>query len=540
MKTVIVKNVCIVLLVIVSLCGRVYTVQRSSDGGDEGSPFLDMATEFLSTLGNQQQGGGGGGGGGGAAAGLTGIASMLLPLMANANGGGSGGKANNDGMGAILSGLGSMLAAGAGGGGAGSGGAGFDPALIGNVLQMFAGAASAGGGGGDEADEPIVRRQQQQQQQSGGKRQKRKVAAAAPEQSNPLMDTMLSMASSWLANYNNADHDQGSQNGGGGGGADALLNLLPLAVQAFQSFSGPEMERAQERHKDHSWVLPPFLENLHVMWDQFTQSELAGALWTKLGLNTVFKGFVGRDGKLTYDKLFESLQNQSFRRRWIKAATIYLAEWATYIANPEVYQKYVATGQMMANGFLQSQGYPKQTFLDIGRPSETISNLIDHIAKKHLAVKISSIQYVKPAVNYVKDLLKLGKAKQFLQQVNVTEMTDKLTDTLNLEVIEPVLKVHRAYRQAIANPHCDKYILCEVNSHDPNEKLGLGGFKRGVTRFGSMAAAWFVAQETHTPFWTLFAIINDPNHCDIKYPVDCVEYHESEQRVTTEYPHSEL
>ncbi|ETN60078.1 hypothetical protein AND_008311 [Anopheles darlingi] len=526
MKTVIVKNVCIVLLVIVSLCGRVYTVQRSSDGGDEGSPFLDMATEFLSTLGNQQQGGGGGGGGGGAAAGLTGIASMLLPLMANANGGGSGGKANNDGMGAILSGLGSMLAAGAGGGGAGSGGAGFDPALIGNVLQMFAGAASAGGGGGDEADEPVVRRQQQQQQQSGGKRQKRKAAAAAPEQSNPLMDTMLSMAS--------------TRSGGAGGGADALLNLLPLAVQAFQSFSGPEMERAQERHKDHSWVLPPFLENLHVMWDQFTQSELAGALWTKLGLNTVFKGFVGRDGKLTYDKLFESLQNQSFRRRWIKAATIYLAEWATYIANPEVYQKYVATGQMMANGFLQSQGYPKQTFLDIGRPSETISNLIDHIAKKHLAVKISSIQYVKPAVNYVKDLLKLGKAKQFLQQVNVTEMTDKLTDTLNLEVIEPVLKVHRAYRQAIANPHCDKYILCEVNSHDPNEKLGLGGFKRGVTRFGSMAAAWFVAQETHTPFWTLFAIINDPNHCDIKYPVDCVEYHESEQRVTTEYPHSEL
>uniref|UniRef100_A0A182NGF6 Uncharacterized protein n=1 Tax=Anopheles dirus TaxID=7168 RepID=A0A182NGF6_9DIPT len=522
------KNAFIVTLVIVLISGGVYTAQRANDA-DEGSPFLDMASEFLSTLGNQQ-GGGGGGGGGGAAAGLSGIASMLLPLMANANGGGGGKASGNDGMGAILSGIGSMLAAGANGGGASGGGGGFDPALIGNVIQMFAGATSGAAGGDDAADEPVRR-----QQQSGNKRQKRK--AQAEQAQNPLMDTVLTMASSWLANYNNVDQDREPSTGGG---ADALVNLLPLAMQAFQSFSGPEMERTQEKHKDHSWVLPPFLENIHVMWDQFTQSELAQALWTKLGLHTVFKGFVGRDGKLDYDKLFQSLQNQSFRRRWIKAATIYLAEWVNYIANPEVYQRYVATGQMMANGFLQAQGYPKQTLLDISRPSETISNLIDHIAKRHLAVKISSIQYVKPAVNYVKDLLKLGKAKQFLKQYNVTEMTDKLTDTLNLEVIEPVLKVHRAYRQAISTPHCDKYILCEINSHDPNEKLGLGGFKHGVTRFGSMAAAWFIAQETRTPFWTLFAIINDPHHCDVKHPVDCLEYHESEQRVTTDYPHSEL
>ncbi|XP_053673954.1 uncharacterized protein LOC128724210 [Anopheles nili] len=519
------KHPLLVTLVVLAISGGAFTAHDA----DEGSPFLDMATEFLSSMGNQQ------GGGGGGAAGLSGIASMLLPLMANANGGGKAGG-GNDGMGAILSGIGSMLAAGANGGG-GTNGGGFDPALIGNVIQMFAGAASGGGGrdhDDDTSDEPIRRRQQQ----SSGKRQKRK--APVDQGQNPLVDTVLTMASSWLANYNNVEQDQQSSGGGGGGGADALANLLPLAVQAFQSFTGPEMERTQEKHKGHAWVLPPFLENLHVMWDQFTQSELAEALWTKMGLHTVFKGFVGRAGKLDYDKLFQSLQNQSFRRRWIKAATIYLAEWVNYIANPEVYQRYVATGQLMANGFLQSQGYPKQTLLDINRPSETISSLIDHVAKRYLAVKISSIQYVKPAVHYVKDLLKLGKAKQFLQQYNVTEMTDKLTDTLNLEVIEPVLKVHRAYRQAIATPHCDKYILCEINSHDPSEKLGLGGFKHGVTRFGSMAAAWFIALETRTPFWTLFAIINDPHHCDIKHPVDCAEYHESEQRVTTDYPHNEL
>lgn len=207
------KYLCIVSLVIFSISGSAYTTQRTNDAvTDEGSPFLDMASEFLSTLGNQQ----GGGGGGGAAAGLSGIASMLLPLMANANSGG-GKSAGNDGMGAILSGIGSMLAAGANGGGAGGGGGGgFDPALIGNVIQMFAGAV--GSNADDTADEPVRR-----QQQSGGKRQKRKVPAEQAQ--NPLVDTVLTMASSWLANYNNVDQDRDSSNGGG---ADALVNLLVL------------------------------------------------------------------------------------------------------------------------------------------------------------------------------------------------------------------------------------------------------------------------------------------------------------------------
>lgn len=171
----------------------------------------------------------------------------------------------------------------------------------------------------------------------------------------------------------------------------------------------------------------------------------------------------------------------------------------------------------MANGFLKAQGYPDSAQLDITRPSETISKVIDHTARKQLNVKISSISYVKPAVNYIRELLKLGKARELLQKFNATEISDKLADTLNLEVIEPVLKVHRAYRFATEQPECDRYVLCEVNSHDPNEELGLGGFKHGVTRLGSMAAAWFISSETGTPFWTLFATINDPYKCQVRF-----------------------
>lgn len=66
-------------------------------------------------------------------------------------------------------------------------------------------------------------------------------------------------------------------------------------------------------------------------------------------------------------------------------------------------------------------------------------------------------------------------------------------------------------------PQCDKYVLCEVNSHDPNEQLGLAGFKAGITKFSSMAAAWFIGSETGTPFWTLFGVINDPYECKVSF-----------------------
>lgn len=95
---------------------------------------------------------------------------------------------------------------------------------------------------------------------------------------------------------------------------------------------------------------------------------------------------------------------------------------------------YFATGQLMINGFLQSQGFPKNTHLDIQRPSETLSVLINFAVKKYLTVEVNSTPYIKPAVSYMKDILELGKSREYLQKMNSTELSSKLTDTLNLEV----------------------------------------------------------------------------------------------------------
>lgn len=287
-----------IVIVLVSTSSiKSHSTQRPSatEESDDFNPFLELA----SALSGQQ----GGGGGGGAGA-LGGVVSLLGNLMQNQDG--SSGKANGNNIGSIISGLGSLFANSNNGRG---GGGGFDPSIIGNVLEMFASSNDNG----------------HQRQKRGTKDNN--------NNNNVGLDWMLDMATTFLGSQSN-DVNQKKNSGGEG-----LMSLLPMVMQVVNSFNSPEGEKINDRHKDHAWILPPFLEKIHVMWDHFTSSELAEVLWLKSGLNKVFKGFTDRDGKMDYGKLFKSLENQSFRRRWIKTATDYLADWANYIANPEVYQR---------------------------------------------------------------------------------------------------------------------------------------------------------------------------------------------------------
>lgn len=62
------------------------------------------------------------------------------------------------------------------------------------------------------------------------------------------------------------------------------------------------------------------------------------------------------------------------------------------------------------------------------------------------------------------DLFKLAKKNGILAAENgdSRELSDKLADTINLEVIEPIARVNRAYRFATKVPQCDKYGIFRI------------------------------------------------------------------------------
>lgn len=234
------------------------TIKCTYQTEDDSNPFLDMASSFLQDALANQNGGGGG---------IGGIAQVIGSLM---QGDGSGKSGDNNGPAQLLSGIGSLLASAAAGnnnGGSGGNGGGFDPSMIMNVVGMFA--------------------SMNQGNNNNGRAQR------SSDTGNPTMDAILSIASTVMQNMNNGGdnevNDAPRRTKREEGTGDALMNLLPLAMQMLNSFAGPEMEKTAHRHKDHAQVLPPFLEQIHIMWDQFQQSDLAQALFVKLGLNNVFK-----------------------------------------------------------------------------------------------------------------------------------------------------------------------------------------------------------------------------------------------------------
>lgn len=241
-------KICLKLLVIFVTISIAHTTQQRLNRDDDSNPFLDMASTFLQeTLANQNGGAGGGSGG------IAGIASIIGSFMQPE---GTGKSEGGIGAAQIISGIGSLMAN-------ANGGNGFDPSIIGNVIEMFTANSD-----------------------SGNDRQKRSTNDNQIDNGIGL-DTILNVVSAFAG----STKSQGRNvvGGGGGGANEGIMSLLPMVMQAVNSFSGPEGEKTQAKHKEHAWVLPPFLEKIHVMWDHFSQSELAEALWKKSGIHSIFK-----------------------------------------------------------------------------------------------------------------------------------------------------------------------------------------------------------------------------------------------------------
>ncbi|KAJ2940070.1 hypothetical protein O0L34_g14105 [Tuta absoluta] len=461
-------------------------------GHGQGSPMEDILASMMSQYADGESGGGN-------AAGAGMIGQVLGTLMQGDNmknlgalfgqAGNARGEAGESGAGDILSGLGSML-----GGQNGQ----IDPSLLANVVSMFA---------------------QQMAQPSREKRSERSTE-------NELnLEGLMSLASTFMGGQN--------QNGG--------ASVLPVIMNVLSSMSTPEAQKRAEDHKDHAEFLPPFLEKAHLYWDLFINSELGKTVWEKSGLKKVMKSFTGPDGKISFELMFKNFENQSFRRHWIKAAAKYLTDTVLTIAKPEVYQKYLASAQYLINSVIDSQGLPKTAQLNLKKPEKSISALINMVLKKYLDMDTDVSSYVKPAVDYIKQTFKMAEAasQKMATRGDYNAIADRVTDTLNLEVIEPVLRVYRAYQHSIKAPHCAEHLLCLLNKK-PAAGSSLPGIKAGLTKFSSMVASAALSYQRGKGFWDLYNAIQSDVNCEAAYPADCAAFHEHELRVTTEVYHSEL
>ncbi|XP_059050544.1 uncharacterized protein LOC131845494 [Achroia grisella] len=466
---------------------QILTLPILGGRSDDENPFLDLASSFLQNMGDSNNN----------LNGLSAIGNIVGSLMQGDNaktlGSMLGQDTANGNAGDVLSGLGSLL-----GGQDGK----IDPAIVGSMISMF---ASQMGSNAEAKSQP--------------NRQKRQ-----SEQPNDInLESILSLASGFLGNKNAA-------------------GVLPIIMNTLSSFSDPEAQKRAEDHKDHATFLPPFLEKAHLYWDLFINSELGKTIWEKSGLRRVMKAFTGPDGNISFEVMFKNFENHSFRRHWIKTAAKYLTDMVVQMSKPEVYQRYLSSGQYILNSFLDTQGLPKTTHFNVKRPTESLTSLINYVLKRYLDINTDVSAYVEPAVVYIQQTLKMAEStsQSLASRGDYHVLVDRITDTLNLEVIEPVLRVYRAYKHSVEAPHCQEHLMCLVNRHHDQDKRGLPGFKAGLTKLSSLVASAALSFQNGKGFWDLYNAIQNDVNCEATYPADCTAFHEHEMKVTTEVYHSEL
>lgn len=169
--------------------------------------------------------------------------------------------------------------------------------------------------------------------------------------------------------------NMGSMLMGQNGNADLMMGLIPMLLSNFANDDNVVHGGSSKSHDHsaHSWYMPPIVENLHVMWDHFSNSELGQTLWKKSGLSQFVGQISDSDGRIRYEKLLDSFENRNLRRRWIRSLTNYIGEWISHVSDPQIQQRYLNTAQFVGNSFLKSQGFPKSAMFDSMRPVESLS-----------------------------------------------------------------------------------------------------------------------------------------------------------------------
>ncbi|CAH1121331.1 unnamed protein product [Ceutorhynchus assimilis] len=428
---------------------------------------------------------------------LQGLGSILGTAASNKEGG----KGDS-----LMQSLGALMGGGEGG---------LNPELIGNMMNMFANSQPEAG----------EKRSSKRAEKKGKKPKKVDPSASSGDD----FGNLVNMATNLLG--------QGQEDGNGDSN---FMGLLPMIMRTIGAFTGEEAQARSGSHSEHSGILPPALEKVHVLYDIFMNSEMGKYVVGFVSNQKAFKLFQDENGTFSFDKFVEMIENHSFRRHWIQQVTNKLIQSLKLVSDEKTYKKYIGMGITFANSFLANSGFPKDTLIDMNKPAKSITNFANYAAWKFLDTKLDSAEYVEPFVKYTQDILKMAKSSIKLGTQN-RELQDKLTDTINMEIIEPLTRVNRAYRFAKTQPQCDRYIFCLINEKEaPNEPGTLPTMKKALYKGTSLVATWFLTSHTKTSYWDLYEVIVNTNNCNLYYNDLCNGFYHEEIKATTEYVHNEL
>lgn len=317
-----------------------------------------------------------------------------------------------------------------------------------------------------------------------------------------------------------------------------IVGYLPTIISTFNSFTGPEAEQREKMHKDHEKMLPPFIEYLHLIWDHFTSSQLYKSFINNYDFAKYVQLITNDKNEIDYEKLLILLENRSYREYWINTVADKINSFVNYVSDRDLQNQIMESFVFMINSILKSQQYPLNLNLDLNNKVDSISNLINYFINKNFNYKVDAKVYVKPSMKYLEEMMASGRHKAYF--FGSSDFTKSLSEILNNEIIEPIVRVYRASKFIKERPKCTFYVLCTINQPNARERIHLPGVKLVLTKGSSIAASWFISRSTQYSFMTLYNVVMADKNCKLRYLEECAEFHEREYQYSNANVHNEL
>ncbi|KAK5644446.1 hypothetical protein RI129_005746 [Pyrocoelia pectoralis] len=323
------------------------------------------------------------------------------------------------------------------------------------------------------------------------------------------------------------------------GGLQNLMSFLPTALSSINSFID---EEGKGDKSGSDWILPPIIEKVQEFATLFMNSELAHTLTAILKDMEVYKMVVDKRGKINVEKIFALLENHSFRKQGIEIITERIGAIASRLFDPSLREMILTTLESNINQMLRDRDFPQSAVFDRQNPIDSISAICNYGFKKTFGYQIRSKQYVKPAFKYLKSIYINIQTKGYFtgKKMNANDLSNNLADIINLEIIEPFIRVFRAYRFAKKHTKCDKYVVCLLNKDVVDESVSLPIIKKWLTKGANLIGSWFISNHTGTSYWTFYSYIMDDMDCKKVHFKSCDTFHEEEMIATTKPVHTEL
>jgi len=222
---------------------------------------------------------------------------------------------------------------------------------------------------------------------------------------------------------------------------------------------------------------------------------------------------LGKEVEYNWRLFFNQILNSSYKQEFIQKISGAAVRSYEYVKNPPSNSPLNQLPLIM-NGFLMTYKLPA---FDVNAPAKSISAVLNKSIKMFTTKKFDTSPFIETSYNTISEALGKHIKEPEFSKKSTDMKIEMVSAVMEIEMIQPILKVWQVYSQAADQPECSAKFLCEINRLEklaPQKRIG-------VVKAASYAASWTLSKASQEKYWKFYHAVNAGSmgaDCEASYP----------------------